>query len=369
MKYNAFLNIEVSLLHTEYIDLGAISEEEREYAMEEAGEIIRRGGLVAFPTETVYGLGADGMNPDACARIYEAKGRPSDNPLILHIVDMKQVDQIAREVSPDARKIMKEFWPGPLTVILPKKDTVPARATGGLDTVAIRMPSHPDAREFIRKSRRIIAAPSANISGKPSPTLAEHVYEDMKDRIPMILDGGAVGIGIESTIVDMTGDCPVILRPGYISREDIAEVIGRAEVDPAIAGRERHEGIVAKAPGMKYRHYAPKGQMILVEGTSANVIRRINELTRKKQTEGYRVGIIATDDTLSQYQEGIIKSIGSREHTETVAANLYRVLREMDESGADYIYSESFFTEPMGDAIMNRMLKAAGYRVISADED
>ncbi|MBR5047989.1 MAG: threonylcarbamoyl-AMP synthase [Eubacterium sp.] len=335
--------------------------------MEEAGEIIRRGGLVAFPTETVYGLGADGMNADACARIYEAKGRPSDNPLILHIVDIKQVDQIAREVSEDARKIMKEFWPGPLTVILPKKDTVPSRTTGGLDTVAIRMPSHPDAREFIRRSGRIIAAPSANASGKPSPTLAEHVYEDMKGRIPMILNGGPVGIGIESTIVDMTGDCPLILRPGYISREDIAEVLGQAEFDPAIMGRRKKEGIIAKAPGMKYRHYAPKGQMILVEGQPDNVIRKINELTLKRQKEGYRVGIIATDDTLSRYPQGIIKSIGSREHTETVAANLYRVLREMDESGAEYIYSESFFAEPMGDAIMNRMLKAAGYRVITAD--
>ena len=354
-------------MHTKYIDLEAISEEERACALEEAGQIIRRGGLVAFPTETVYGLGADGMNPDACARIYEAKGRPSDNPLILHIVDRKQVEEIAREVSPEADRLMDEFWPGPLTVILPKRDRVPSRVTGGLSTVAIRMPSHPDAREFIRRSGRIIAAPSANVSGKPSPTLAEHVYEDMKGRIPMILDGGPVGIGIESTIVDMTGDCPVILRPGYISREDIAEVIGRAELDPAITGREKQPDIVARAPGMKYRHYAPNGQMFLVEGETSKVIRAINELTRKKTEEGYRVGIIATDDTICGYQSGIIKSVGSREHTETVAANLYRVLREMDEAGADYIYSESFFTEPMGDAIMNRMLKAAGYRVIRAD--
>ena len=333
--------------------------------MQRAGEIIRDGGLVAFPTETVYGLGADGMNGEACAGIYEAKGRPSDNPLILHIVSMSQVDEIAREISADARKLMDAFWPGPLTIILKKKDCVPARTTGGLDTVAIRMPSHPDAREFIRKSGRIIAAPSANTSGKPSPTLARHVYEDMNGKIPMILDGGAVDIGIESTIVDMTGDHPVILRPGYIGLEDVEELLGQAEIDPAIAGRTIKKNVVAKAPGMKYRHYAPKGQMALVEGDIDHVIAKIKELAARKQAEGYKVGIIATDETLSFYPKEISLSIGSREHSQTVAANLYRTLREMDELGAEYIFSESFFQERMGDAIMNRMLKAAGYRIIT----
>ncbi len=352
-------------MNTEYIKLADLDKEGRKNALKKAGEIIRLGGLVAFPTETVYGLGADGLNGDACAAIYEAKGRPSDNPLILHIVDFEQVDEIAKDVSPDARKVMEAFWPGPLTIILPKKDTVPDRTTGGLDTVAIRMPSHPEARAFIRESGRIIAAPSANTSGRPSPTLAEHVYEDMKGRIPMILDGGAVGIGIESTIVDMTGDCPLILRPGYISKEDIAQVIGQAEIDPAIAGREMKKNVVAKAPGMKYRHYAPKGQMILVEGESTLVTAKINELVKQRQAEGYHVGVIGTDETMSYYPEEISISIGSREHPETVAANLYRILREMDDLGADYIYSESFFQEDMGDAIMNRMLKAAGYQIIT----
>ena len=352
-------------MYTEQIDLKVISEDQRKHALDRAGEIIRSGGLVAFPTETVYGLGADGMNAEACARIYEAKGRPSDNPLILHIAGMAQVDEIAREISPEARKVMDTFWPGPLTVILPKRDCVPDRTTGGLDTVAIRMPSHPDAREFILRSRRIIAAPSANASGKPSPTLARHVYEDMKGRIPMILDGGPVGIGIESTIVDMTGDCPVILRPGYISREEIEEVTGQVRIDPAIEGRTMNKDVVARAPGMKYRHYAPKGQMILVEGDVSQVVQKINELAALRQAEGYRVGIIATDETLPCYRGDILKSIGSREHPETVAAGLYRILREMDASGAEYIYSESFFSEEMGDAIMNRMLKAAGYRVIT----
>ena len=352
-------------MNTEYIELDAISEEERDQVMERAGQIIRSGGLVAFPTETVYGLGANGLDGDACARIYEAKGRPSDNPLILHIVDMVQVDEIAREVSEDAVKIMQAFWPGPLTIILKKRACVPDRTTGGLDTVAIRMPSHVDAREFIRKSGRPIAAPSANTSGKPSPTLAQHVYEDMNGKIPMILDGGAVDIGIESTIVDMTGHIPVILRPGYISKEDIEGVVGRAEIDPAIAGRTMKKDIVAKAPGMKYRHYAPKGQMVLLEGETVKVTQKILELAAQKQAEGYRVGIIGTDETMSSYPPEISKSIGSREHTQTVAANLYRVLRDMDDAGAEYIFSESFFGERMGDAIMNRMLKAAGYRVLT----
>ncbi|MDO4977739.1 MAG: L-threonylcarbamoyladenylate synthase [Eubacteriales bacterium] len=356
-------------LHTEYIDLGGVSPEECARALKKAGQIIRDGGLVAFPTETVYGLGADGMNEEACAHIYEAKGRPSDNPLILHIVDFEQVDEIAKDISEDARKIMETFWPGPLTVVLHKKDIVPDRTTGGLATVAVRMPSHEDARAFIRESGRIIAAPSANTSGKPSPTLGQHVYEDMNGRIPMILDGGAVGIGIESTIVDMTGDCPMILRPGFISRQDIEEVLGQAEVDPAITGRTMKKDVIARAPGMKYRHYAPKGQMILVEGEKEAVVATINQLSKEKEEEGCKVGIIATDETLTLYPDGIAITIGSREHPETVAANLYRVLRDMDEWGAEYIYSESFFQENMGDAIMNRMLKAAGYQVLEAGKE
>lgn len=352
-------------MNTLYIDLATADAGQREEAMQQAGEIIREGGLVAFPTETVYGLGADGLNEEACARIYEAKGRPSDNPLILHIVDFSQVDEIAKDVSEAARKVMETFWPGPLTIILSKKECVPKRTTGGLDTVAIRMPSHPDAREFIRKSGRIIAAPSANTSGKPSPTLGKHVYDDMNGRIPMILDGGEIPIGIESTIVDMTGEVPVILRPGYISMEEIAQVVGDAQMDPAIAGRTMKKDLVAKAPGMKYLHYAPKGEMTLVEGETRKVVEKMNLLAQEKMAQGYKVGIIGTDETIAFYPEEIRKSIGSREHSETIAANLYRILREMDDFGAEYIYAESFFGEEMGDAIMNRMLKAAGYHVIT----
>ena len=340
-----------------------------EKALKKAEALLLAGQVVAFPTETVYGLGAWAFSEEGIRRVYEAKGRPSDNPLIVHVAPGMDLHEIASEIPEKAKELMKRFWPGPLTLILPKTDKVPLRVTGGLSTVAIRMPSHPAAMELIGKTGLPIVAPSANTSGRPSPTSARHVMEDLQGKIPLILDGGDCQVGLESTIVDLTEEIPMILRPGAITLAMLEDAVGEVDVDPAVrmaAGLESH--VTPKAPGMKYRHYAPKGQMILVEGKTENVIRKINELTQNKQTQGYRVGIIATDDTLSQYQEGIVKSIGSREHTETVAANLYRVLREMDESGADYIYSESFFTEPMGDAIMNRMLKAAGYRVISADE-
>ena len=334
-------------------------------ALKEAGEIIRDGGLVAFPTETVYGLGADAMNSEAAARIYAAKGRPSDNPLIVHIADMEQVDLVAREVPEKAKRIMEAFWPGPLTIILNKKDSVPDGTTGGLSTVAVRMPSHPDARALIRESGRVIAAPSANISGRPSPTTADHVLEDMAGKIPMILDGGPVGIGIESTIVDMTGDEPVILRPGYITKAMLEEVVGSVQVDPAIAGRTMQKDVMARAPGMKYRHYAPKGRLTLVEGPKDVVIEKINALAEEKMQQGYRVGIIGTDETMNAYHAGILRSIGSREHPESVAANLYGVLRECDELNLDFIYSESFFEAGLGNAIMNRMMKAAAYHLIT----
>lgn len=334
-------------------------------ALKEAGQIIREGGLVAFPTETVYGLGADAMNAEAAAKIYAAKGRPSDNPLIVHIVDMEQVDMLAKEIPEAAKKIMEAFWPGPLTIILNKRDEVPDGTTGGLKTVAIRMPSHPDAQALIRESGRVIAAPSANTSGRPSPTTAAHVMEDMQGRIPMILDGGPVGIGIESTIVDMTGEVPMILRPGYITQEMLENVVGTVKVDPAVSGRKMQKNVVAKAPGMKYRHYAPKGKLTLVEGPQEKVVEKINTLASEKEQQGFRVGIIGTDETIADYHIDCKKSIGSRENPDSVAANLYAILRECDELELDYIYSESFFEKGLGNAIMNRMLKAAGYHLIS----
>lgn len=334
-------------------------------ALQAAAGIIRDGGLVAFPTETVYGLGADAMNAEAAAKIYEAKGRPSDNPLIVHIADKEQVDLLAENVPEAAERIMEAFWPGPLTIILNKKKEVPHGTTGGLNTVAIRMPSHPVAQALIRESGCMIAAPSANTSGRPSPTTAAHVMEDMQGRIPMILDGGAVGIGIESTILDMTGEIPMILRPGYITKEMLEKVAGEVDIDPAVAGKQMPENVVAKAPGMKYRHYAPKGSLVLVEGPEDKVIEKINALTEEKTRLGYKVGVLGTDETLEKYRAGWRRSIGSRECPDSVAAHLYGLLRECDEQELDYIYSESFFADGLGNAIMNRMLKAAGYHLIS----
>ena len=233
----------------------------------EAGQIIRDGGLVAFATETVYGLGADALNKEASAKIYAAKGRPSDNPLIVHIADVKALDELAKDVDEKTRMLAEAFWPGPLTMIVNKSDIVPYSITGGLDTVAIRMPNHRVALGLIKASGRYIAAPSANTSGRPSTTKAEHVIEDLNGKIDMIIDSGAVKIGLESTIVDMTSKVPTILRPGYITREALSDVIGEVEVDKAITeGGMVSKDVVPKAPGMKYRHYAPKAALTIVEG-------------------------------------------------------------------------------------------------------
>ncbi|MBS6560034.1 MAG: threonylcarbamoyl-AMP synthase [Clostridiales bacterium] len=351
-------------MNTKIIKLESL--ENNEEKLIEAAKILQEGGLVAFPTETVYGLGADGLNSEAAAKIYSAKGRPSDNPLILHIADMDMISKLAKNISEDAMKVMNAFWPGPLTVILNKTDIVPYGTTGGLDTVAIRMPSHPVARELIRIAGVAVAAPSANTSGRPSPTTAQHVIQDLDGKIDMVVDGGKVGIGIESTIVDMTGENPMILRPGYITKPMLEEVVKKTvSIDPAILSKEGMDGVRPKAPGMKYKHYAPKGDLTIVSGDNIKkVVGKIHELVEEKQKEGYRVGIIATDETVSQYGEGIVKSIGSREDEVSISVGLYSVLREFDDEGVDFIYSESFEQDDFGQAIMNRLLKAAGYSII-----
>lgn len=337
-------------------------EESNRAKIEAAGKIIREGGLVAFPTETVYGLGADALNPAASRKIYQAKGRPSDNPLIVHIADMDALEKIVSGIPWQARKLAEHFWPGPLTMILEKSGVVPRETTGGLDTVAVRMPDHPVAQALIRAGGGYIAAPSANTSGKPSPTLAEHVAQDMDGRIPMILDGGAVGIGIESTIVDVTEEIPMVLRPGCITPEKIREVIGEVQTDPGLAAEE--SGIRPKAPGMKYKHYAPNAELILVSGTQAKVQKKINDLANEAEESGKAVGVIGTDESCGGYQYGIIKSIGTRQDEDTIARHLYRILREFDQHKVDVIYSECFLTPGIGQAVMNRMWKAAGHQVI-----
>ena len=339
--------------------------------LKEAGKVLADGGLVGIPTETVYGLAANALDEKAAAKIYAAKGRPSDNPLIIHIAGMEMMDELVSEIPEAALKLAEKFWPGPLTMILPKSDKVPYGTTGGLDTVAIRMPSHPVAWKLISDSRIPLAAPSANTSGRPSPTRAEHVYEDLHGKIEMILDDGPVGIGIESTIVDVTGDVPMILRPGYITQEMLAEVLGEVVVDPAILDENKDKNFKPKAPGMKYKHYAPKGDLHLVEGESEAVVKAILAFAEEKVAEGYRVGIIATEETKAIYASAItaadavvVMSIGTRKDEDTITHNLYDILRRMDGEEVAYIYSESFGEGTRGQAIMNRLLKAAGYQQI-----
>ena len=341
------------------IDLENMNESQ----MQEAGDLIAAGELVAFPTETVYGLGGDALHPDAAKKIYEAKGRPSDNPLIVHIADVSDLERVAKVVPGQAKKLADAFWPGPLTMIVWKKDEVPYATTGGLETVAVRMPDHPVALELIRKSGKLIAAPSANTSGRPSPTEASHVYADMDGRIAMILDGGSVGIGIESTIIDLTEPVPMVLRPGYITPEMLAEVLGEEVIiDPGILAAD--DTTKPKAPGMKYRHYAPKAEMIIVEGKEKAVIEKINALTEEAHQSGKKVAVIATEETECAYQADYVLSIGKREDEDSIAKHMYKILRDCDTLEVEVIYSESFQTPRIGQAIMNRLLKAAAHQVI-----
>jgi L-threonylcarbamoyladenylate synthase len=329
--------------------------------MARAGAILKEGGLVAFPTETVYGLGANGLDEEAAKKIYEAKGRPSDNPLIIHIADWESLGKIVQKIPPAAKQLADAYWPGPLTMIFEKSDLVPYGTTGGLDTVAVRMPSDAIALEMIRQGGGYIAAPSANTSGRPSPTKAEHVYEDMKGRIPLILDGGSVQIGLESTIVDLTTDMPTVLRPGYISVEMVQEVLGKAEIDRGLIANDSN--IHPKAPGMKYRHYAPKADLKIIEGPMEQVISYINHRADPQ------VGIICTEETRSSYPVGNVKCIGSRKDELSIANHLFAILREFDEDGVRAIYSESFEAPGLGQAIMNRLLKAAGHQRIDVTKE
>lgn len=331
--------------------------------MNEAGCILRSGGLVAFPTETVYGLGGNALDEGASAKIYAAKGRPSDNPLIVHIADMISLQQLVKVIPPKADILMKKFWPGPLTLIFHKSEVVPFATTGGLDTVAVRMPVHPVALALIEAAGVCIAAPSANTSGRPSPTSAHHVIEDMQGKIPMIIDGGDVGIGLESTIVDMTCEPPMILRPGFITKEMLEEEVGEVSIDQAVLSAVSTD-MKPKAPGMKYRHYAPDAELTIIEGPISEVMKRINQLTAEKILQGIRVGIIATDETKGNYHEGIVLSIGTRRDEETIARNLYGVLRKFDEIKVDCIFAEAFSEGHLGQAIMNRLTKAAGHHIL-----
>ena len=331
-------------------------------AVKEAGDILRSGGLVAFPTETVYGLGGDALNPDSSRKIYAAKGRPSDNPLIVHIADVSDLEKIVESVPEQAYRLAEHFWPGPLTMIMKKAEIVPSETTGGLSTVAVRLPNHEVALSFIRAAGGFVAAPSANVSGRPSPTLAKHVYEDMAGRIEMILDGGEVGIGVESTIVDLTEEVPVILRPGYVTEEMLAEVLGQVCLDPTIL--EIDSSCAPKAPGMKYKHYAPKGQLTIVSGEEERVRQEITRLLQEDQSKGLRTGVIVAGEDENLYGADVVKVTGGKEDLAAVARSLFRILREFDEENVEKMYVQSYSREGIGQAVMNRMLKAAGHRNI-----
>lgn len=331
-----------------------------------AANIIRKGGLVAFPTETVYGLGADALNPEAVSSLFVAKKRPLDNPPIVHIADLKEVGRLVLEVPPNAKKLMEKFWPGPLTLIFKRSSLMPKVTVAGLDTVAIRMPKHKVALELIRMSRCPIAAPSANLAGKPSPTTAQHVYEDLNGRIDAFLDGGATNIGVESTVVDMSVDPPMLLRPGGTPFEALKKVLGDLKLHPFVQAEQELSLQEIRSPGMKHKHYAPKAQVILVEGNFLVVMAKVKDLVESYKLQGSKVGVLATDETQTAYKADVVKSLGSRANLAIVAQNLFRLLREVDAENVDIIIAEGVSSEGLGLAVMNRLRKASGYHIIKA---
>ncbi len=335
----------------------------KEEVIAEAGEIIKRGGLVAFPTETVYGLGGNALDPKASEKIYAAKGRPSDNPLIVHIEKLDDLEVIAKDIPKEAYDLAHACWPGPLTIILNKKKIVPDETTGGLPTVAVRMPSNEIAKRFIRAAGGFVAAPSANLSGRPSPTKAAHVAEDLDGRIDMILDGGESVIGLESTIVDCTSFPFTILRPGYIGERRLREILGEVRNDPALMSAGKNEA--PKAPGMKYRHYAPKGDLVIVGGEREKVIKEIGRLAKEAAASGKKTAVICCEEDRDRYAGIRVMTLGSIGDEEEIAHRLFDTLRRLDEEEIEAVFSESFRTENMGAAIMNRLMKAAGNRIIN----
>jgi L-threonylcarbamoyladenylate synthase len=331
-------------------------------ALIEAANTLKYGGLVVFPTETVYGLGANALNSKAVQSIFEAKGRPQDNPLIIHVAN-KNIDFLVSEITSFAKELMDKFWPGPLTLIMKKSDIVPSVTSAGLETVGIRMPSNLIARQLIESAGVPIAAPSANLSGKPSPTTLESCVEDLKGRVDFIIGGEMSKVGLESTIVDCTVDPPCILRPGGITLEMLKTVDERVYIDSAILNN-MNQNKKPRAPGMKYRHYAPNVPMKIISGDLDNIVEYINKISYEYRNNSIKVGIIATEETKNSYSYGIIKSLGTRKDLSTVSYNLFNTLRSFNNEDVDLILGESFVEEGIGIAIMNRLKKAAGYDII-----
>ena len=331
-----------------------------------AAEIIRKGGLVAFPTETVYGLGADALNPEAVLALFEAKKRPLDNPPIVHVADQKEVYRLVLEVPPKAKVLMDKFWPGPLTLIFKHSNIVPKETVAGLDTIAIRMPKHKIALELIRQSHCPIAAPSANLAGKPSPTTAQHVHEDLEGQIDAIIDGGATNIGVESTVVDLSVEPPMLLRPGGTPFEALKKALVDLKLHPFVEAEQELSLKQIRSPGMKHKHYAPKAEVILVEGKIPAISAKIKALSEFYKAEGKKVGVLATDETQTNYRADVVKSLGSRSNLATIAQNLFRLLREVDAENVDGIIAEGVSSEGLGLAVMNRLRKASAYQIIKA---
>lgn len=321
-------------------------------------DILKSGGLVSFPTETVYGLGANALDEEAVKSIFKAKGRPSDNPLIVHIYNSEQVRDLATEISETARILIDKFWPGPLTLLFKKSQIVSNLVSADLDTVAIRMPDDEIALAILKDSNLPIAAPSANTSGRPSPTNASHVLEDLEGKVDLVIDGGKTGVGVESTVLDLTPDIPTILRPGGVTIEELESVIGEVVYDKAIESED--VTLVPKSPGQKYRHYSPKAKMKIFSGDTELVVKEINKKANDYIKAGLNIGIIATDETISKYDFKNVISMGSRKNLKTIGANLFNVLREFDKLDVDLILSEGVKECGFGKAIMNRMKKAAG---------
>lgn len=337
--------------------------------LEQAGQALREGALVAFPTETVYGLGANALDAAAVSGIFAAKGRPADNPLIVHISDRASLEMLASDIPDVAERLMARFWPGPLTLVFHRRPAVPDIVTAGLDTVAVRMPVHPIALRLIQLAGVPVAAPSANRSGRPSPTTAAHVMEDMEGRVPLVVDGGACEVGVESTVLDVTARPPMILRPGGVTREMLEQAVGEIAMDPALSGTAARP----RSPGMKYTHYAPVAPMTLYAGDPEAVAAALRQSALELAARGNRVGVLCSQEWMDSWPSphaGIIPlAAGRRDQPETLASGIFSALRTFDTLGVDVILAEGIRETGIGHAIMNRLRKAAGGRLVSCGKE
>ncbi|MBC3889263.1 threonylcarbamoyl-AMP synthase [Acetobacterium paludosum] len=331
-------------------------------ALEEVAALIKKGETVVFPTETVYGLGANAFDPEAVKKIFIAKGRPNDNPLIVHVSEIAEVDCLVAGIPPKAKQLMDVFWPGPLTLIMEKSALIPAEVSAGLNTVGIRFPDHPIARAFIKMAGYPIAAPSANRSGRPSPTQGKHVLEDLDGRVAAIILSSDTEIGLESTVIDMTAEPPVVLRPGDVTVAELREVLGEVLVSANVTENVVPEKVLS--PGMKYTHYSPKGDLVIVKGSTTEISEKINNAVSRYRGKPLSIGILASDETMGCYHEGLIISLGSQKDPREMAKNLFSRLRTFDELGVEKIYAEDIALNNETLALINRLYKAAGYTFI-----